>query len=266
LNTSLTVLKPTRDAQSCVSTKILQIVEKSTSMHTKKNKMIVVQCWDDAPTNDRQLTEIFRKYSAKATFNLNPAKYTAKSRPMGWRHKDTEVCLLGWDDMKEVYADFTIANHTFDHAWLDQISPEQVYQEIFEGRERLRQFFQQPIAGFVYPFGMYPPEAIKVITEIGHVYGRTTGKGKYGRSADSEKFTWPIANPAVFHPTCHFRDEKFWELYEKSREVGVFYFWGHSYEIISKEMWQQFESVIARISADESATWSEVYELFTPSC
>lgn len=32
----------------------------------------VVQCWDDGVYTDLRLTELLRKYNAKATFNLNP--------------------------------------------------------------------------------------------------------------------------------------------------------------------------------------------------
>ena len=34
--------------------------------------MKVVQCWDDGVINDVRLTNLLRKYGAKATFNLNP--------------------------------------------------------------------------------------------------------------------------------------------------------------------------------------------------
>ena len=33
--------------------------------------MKVIQCWDDAVSTDIKLTDILRKYNAKATFNLN---------------------------------------------------------------------------------------------------------------------------------------------------------------------------------------------------
>ena len=32
----------------------------------------VAMCWDDGPATDIRLAEIFRKYEAKATFNLCP--------------------------------------------------------------------------------------------------------------------------------------------------------------------------------------------------
>jgi hypothetical protein len=42
----------------------------------------VAQCWDDGVLNDLKLTELLRKYNAKATFNLNPAlhRYSERGR------------------------------------------------------------------------------------------------------------------------------------------------------------------------------------------
>ena len=37
--------------------------------------MKVVQCWDDGVVNDVRLTNLLRKYNAKATFNLNPGNH-----------------------------------------------------------------------------------------------------------------------------------------------------------------------------------------------
>ena len=42
---------------------------------------------------------------------------------------------------------------------------------------------------------------------------------------------------------------------------GVFYFWGHSYEIVTEADWQAFEQNIARLSA-QSATWVNLPDLF----
>jgi len=43
--------------------------------------MTVVQCWDDGVTTDVRLTDIFRQYGAKATFNLNAGLYEKERKP-----------------------------------------------------------------------------------------------------------------------------------------------------------------------------------------
>ena len=45
----------------------------------------VAQCWDDGVATDIRLTEIFRKYNAKATFNLCPGLMPDdKTAAAGW--------------------------------------------------------------------------------------------------------------------------------------------------------------------------------------
>jgi hypothetical protein len=66
----------------------------------------------------------------------------------------------------------------------------------------------------------------------------------------------------TFQPTCHFLASDFWERYEASRQYGVFYFWGHSYEMIHDGMWAAFADVIRGISADPWSCWGDVCDLF----
>ena len=46
----------------------------------------VAMCWDDGPATDIRLAEIFRKYEAKATFNLCPQ----------WIKDGPTTVLPGW--------------------------------------------------------------------------------------------------------------------------------------------------------------------------
>ena len=215
--------------------------------------MKVVQCWDDGVTPDVRLTGILRQHKAKATFNLNAGLHQPQRRP-GWLFKGTQVSRLGWDEMREVYAGFTIANHSLTHPHLEQMPVEAARRDIVEGRERLQQFFGQPVRGFAYPFGSYNEAVMGVLQEAGHVYARTV---------KNVERPFPPENPMAFHACCHFLAPDFWERYEKARPGGVFYFWGHSYEIINETMWQLFDARVERISADPDARWADVVDLFT---
>lgn len=214
--------------------------------------MTVVQCWDDGVTADARLAEIFRRHGARATFNLNAGLHETK-RSAGWMFRGTEVRRLGWDEMREVYSGFTIANHSLTHPHLEQIPLAEARREISEGRERLRQFFGQDVSGFVYPFGSFSEAVMEAVRDAGHVYARTTGCAEQ---------PFPPEDPMAFHPCCHFLAEDFWLRYEKAKKGGVFYFWGHSYELVSESMWNEFEQTIARISSDPQAKWSDVAALF----
>jgi peptidoglycan/xylan/chitin deacetylase (PgdA/CDA1 family) len=221
-------------------------------MRMKKDVMTVVQCWDDGVTTDVRLVDILRRHHAPATFNLN-ADLHGKERAFGWFHQDTEVWRLGLDEMKTLYEGFTIANHSLTHPWLDRIDAGSARREITEGRLRLQDLFGQPVLGFAYPFGSYNGMVMDLVREAGHVYGRTT------ENADP---AFPPADPMAFHPSCHFLMPDFWTRYGKAREGGVFYFWGHSYEMVSEAMWEAFESAIRKISADPLARWGKPGDLF----
>ena len=63
-------------------------------------------------------------------------------------------------------------------------------------------------------------------------------------------------------PSCHFQAKDFYARYEKAKETGVFYFWGHTYEMMDSEgMWNQLEQKIAFISQDEDAEWADVIDI-----
>jgi peptidoglycan/xylan/chitin deacetylase (PgdA/CDA1 family) len=214
--------------------------------------MIVLQCWDDGVTADIPLVETLRRHKAKATFNLNAGLHQAESK-FSWTFKETEVWRLGWNEMTSLYEGFTIANHSLTHPHLEQIPVEEARREIVEGRERLQQFFQQPVLGFAYPFGSYNAAVQDVLREAGHVYARTT---------KNLERVFPPEEPMAFHSNCHFLAEDFWDRYEAAKQHGVFYFWGHSYEMIDDTMRQRFDDKIARISADPDSRWGELSDMF----
>lgn len=214
--------------------------------------LTVVQCWDDGVTTDVRLTEILRRHGAKATFNLNAALHESH-RKQSWIYRGTPVARLGWNELRDVYAGFTIANHSLTHPHLEQLTDEAARHEIVEGRKRLQQFFDQPVRGFVYPFGTYSGAVMDAVREAGHAYARTAGEADH---------PFPPQDAMAFHPTCHFLVPDFWARYERACAGGVFYFWGHSYEITTEAMWTAFEETIAGIAADPRARWGEVADLF----
>lgn len=221
-------------------------------MKVNNQPMVVVQCWDDGVATDVRLVDILRRHGAKATFNLNAGLHE-RHRHFGWFYEGTEVSRLGWDEMKEVYQGFTIANHSLTHPRLELMERAAAKREIEEGRDRLQQFFGQAVSGFAYPFGSYNENTMQLVSESGHIYARTTTNVRH---------PFPPENAMQFHPCCHFLEPDLWSRYEMARECGLFYFWGHSYEMINDLMWNAFEQIVRRISADPGSCWGEVADLF----
>jgi len=217
--------------------------------------MKVVQCWDDGVNDDIRLIEILRKHGAKASFNLNPASHREK-RKGGFSEKwGKSIERLARSELNSVYEGFTIANHSMSHPHPIKISVEDWRSEVVDARKILQDWFQAPIHGFVYPFGQNDQATADVVREAGHVYARTT---------QNETPCFPPSDPMRFHADCHFHSLQFWNLYAKAKEssCGVFYFWGHSYEICTEDQWQDLAAKIVRISNDFEVVWAELPELF----
>ena len=56
-------------------------------------------------------------------------------------------------------------------------------------------------------------------------------------------------------------EKKFAEIFEKAKPSGVFYFWGHSYELNDEQKWQDFEEKIKRLSNDDEVEWINVVDI-----
>jgi len=212
----------------------------------------VVQCWDDGVVDDLRLTELLRKYGAKATFNINPGLHQSE-RTKHFVHQGKDVIRLGWGEMLEAYRGFTIGNHSMSHPPLTGLSAEEAHREIADARSKLREYFGQPILGFAYPFGAWNKDVMKLLRDTGHVYARTV---------QNVETAFPPEDPMAFHPNCHFLADDFWDRLAKAKHTGVFYFWGHSYELMDETMWAEFEATIQRISEDPGCRWGELTDLF----
>ncbi len=219
--------------------------------------MTVVQCWDDGVTSDLRLIEILRQYQARATFNLNAGLH-GEQRQTIMRHRETDVVRLARGELNETYDGFAIGNHSLTHPRLDKLSPDEARRNLAEGRDRLQQLFGRPVVGLAYPFGSFNCTAMEAARETGHLYARTT------RSAEQP---FPPEDPMAFHPSCHVLAPDFGARYERARARpdGLFYFWGHAYELTTERMWADLETVIARIAADPLAQWGDLAALFEPN-
>ncbi len=214
--------------------------------------MRIVQCWDDGDVGDIRLCELLRRHGATGTFNLNAAAHQAL-RYHGWTFQGSEVWKLAWDELPRVYAGFSIANHTLTHPHPVALDDATLHREIVENRDRLEQHFAKPISGFVYPFGEYDERVKAAVRSAGHRYARTTRDGVVD----------PLGDVMEARVSRHVLAPDFWEEYERVRaRDGVFWFWGHTFELIDEERWSLIEDRVARISADPVARWCDLASIF----
>jgi peptidoglycan/xylan/chitin deacetylase (PgdA/CDA1 family) len=215
--------------------------------------MKVIQCWDDGLVSDIRLADILRRHQAKAAFCLNPGLYQ-KERSFGWVHENTEVWRLSINELHDVYDGFEICSHSMTHPYLTDLSPDKLNWEIMSSRDRLEDIFQKPVLGFCYPFNTYNESIIRAVRSAGYFWARGN---------QHQDHVYPPSDPLEFHPSCHIFNCDFWTKYDGvKKNNGVFFFWGHSYELINQSAWDYYEGTIDRISSDPEAEWSFVHDLF----
>ncbi len=225
-------------------------------------KVRVAQCWDDGVATDARLVEILRRYKAKATFNLCPGIFRpGRVRPSwqtgdmpGWSHKGFLGGRIGLDELTEVYGGFQVASHCMAHEVATAEPLEKFVRGAVDARKFLEDLFQQECRGFAWPCGAHTPEAVMALREAGFAYGRTTA---------NSATVLPCEEPLLLAPSCHFQDWRFWQIFEEAkRSGGVFYFWGHSYEMFEyAPLWARTEEKIALLSADPDVEWVDVIDL-----
>ena len=215
--------------------------------------MWVAQSWDDGVVDDVRLTNLLRKHTVPATFNLNPGLHE-RQRSYSWQYGDKEIWRLGKDELATVYAGFSVANHSLTHPSLNDLSAADLQREIAESRRLLQDLLQQSVRGFCYPFGAFNPAVKDAVRAAGHIYARTV--------LESTALL-PIADSLELCVSCRFHDPQFWQRYQQAKMTkSGFLFWGHSYELMNEAMWADLEHKIAAINADADATWTNLDDWF----
>ncbi len=222
----------------------------------------IAQCWDDGVTTDLRLTDIFRKYHAKATFNLNPGLHTdQRAVPQwtppgytGWAHKGFQPGKLALSELPDVYRGFRIASHGMKHMNAGEHPDGEFLKDAVDARKFLEDLFQCECPGYAWPCGRYTPSTVEAMLEAGFEYGRT---------CENTDCVESYSNPMILRSSCHFQDPAFYRKYAEAKaRGGIFYFWGHSYEMMDSEgMWKQLEDKIKFISDDPEAQWIDVIDI-----
>ena len=183
-------------------------------------KVKVAQCWDDGVATDIRLTEILRKYNAKATFNLCPGTiseetikpyWVSPTETEGWSHRGFRGGKVGKRDLKAVYGGFQVASHCWMHENAGSMPDADFLKAALDARNFLEDIFQQECRGFAWPCGKHTPETERLLAEAGFRYGRTVEN-----AVDVTACTNPLALPS----NCHFLDGAFWRKFLEAKKTG----------------------------------------------
>ena len=116
-------------------------------------KRCVTFSYDDGPVFDYRMTEIFDKYGAKCTYNLN-------SNRIG--RDDT----ISADFIRELSTRHEVALHGYNHPFWEKCNHDELLCDVYEDRKFLEGIIKKPIIGGAYPYGTYNSEVIKRLTHL----------------------------------------------------------------------------------------------------
>jgi peptidoglycan/xylan/chitin deacetylase (PgdA/CDA1 family) len=232
----------------------------------KPGQVLVTQSWDDVPLNDARLVPLLKKYKAKATFFIDPRNVADERQPADGKNPKAAFPTWGWFgngklsilDIKELFADstlFEVASHSMTHPPMHDMPVDLMVSELRESKRILELWFGRSVRGFAYPGGGGATDPVmKEIKAAGYVYARTVA---------NDPKVYPPQNPYQLKVSRTWNAPDFWEEFERvKKEGGVFYFWGHSYEIKEDKDWAAFEEKIARLSSDPAVHWVTNIEMF----
>lgn len=195
--------------------------------------------YDDATIHDRRLVEILNQHNLRGTFNISPGKL---------RNDD----FVRPSELPSLYKDHEIASHGYAHLHLNDLSPTDLHNELFDGRAALEDILGCPIPGFASPYGDHGPKAVAAMREIGFAYARP---------ASTSHKTYIPNDPFFWESTTHHNDNllpQIQSFLKNSVWGGALIFlniFGHSYEFARNNNWNLIEEA-ASLLGNNDALWS----------
>ena len=201
-------------------------------------RMAAVLSWDDGVQQDKRAAELIHSRGWCASFFFN------RNSPMLDRWKELED--LGME----------VGSHSWSHPFYPLQSPSRCHDESVLMRRFLESKVGHPVISFAYPFNYgaaYDSRGDYVLRaqqEAGYLSGRSTMNGPLGLDE--------LGDPLVMKTDAHFlvgrkRIEAAWKR-AAATPRGVFYIWGHTYEIVSDADWAEFDNFLQSYGRDP-ATW-----------
>lgn len=193
-------------------------------------RMAAVQSWDDGIPQDLRTAELLHRHGWRGTFFLN------RNSPMVGQWE--RLAALGME----------VGSHSWSHPFYPLQSPQRCHDESVLMRSFLESVTGHPVISFAYPFNYgaaYDKDGDYVLRaqrDAGYLSSRTTIPGAFSMDDGGNRQVLPSG--------VHFRvgakriDEE-WRRAAASQR-GVFYLWGHSYEMASDADWKDFEAMLER--------------------
>jgi len=223
--------------------------------------------YDDGCRADIKLSQIFKKYDLKGTFNLN-SEFLGRSET-DWH--------LTREEIKEhiINNGHEIAVHGAKHRANGNLRPIDGIQDVLNCRLGLEKDFDTIVRGMAYPDSgirhfhnaTTMSDIENYLKELDIVYARTLGEINDTFNLPDDWYQWmPTAHhdsPEVFELIDKFINIKLDDSYIAIRIPKLFYLWGHTYEFEQNNNWEKMEEICKKLSDKDDiwyATNIEIYE------
>lgn len=213
------------------------------NLHTSINK-IVTFSFDDGVKQDKKLIDIFDKYGAKCTFNINSGLFSTVFNVTNKDQKIIDCPRFDESEILNVYRNHEIGGHGLNHLSLTSISKSLAEYEIVEDKNKLEKLINNNVSIFAYPYGDYNDSVVDLLKKVGYKAARTV----------NSTYDFSISdNPFVLNPTCHYNDPRLMEMALKftlkdNESISIFYIWGHSYELDQYDNYDIIEKLLMYLS------------------
>lgn len=200
--------------------------------------------YDDGVTQDIRFVELMNKYGLKGTFNLN---YGLMENGFQWTHKNGMIVKrLTLQQAVELYGDHEIASHSYTHPFMDNMSEDEIMDEMMKDKMKLEELFGREVLGFAVPFDYYSDLIADCARRCGFEYSRD-GNETYSYIPPKKYYYW---SAGTYHVMPGFKG--FVEgFFETDEEMALCQIVGHTYDLDVMDMWDYLESVIKRVAESD---------------
>ncbi len=209
------------------------------------NEKAITFSYDDGVLQDLRLVELLNKYGIKATFNIN-SELLGTERVLTIAGKPIQHNKISRADVVPLYAGHEVAVHTLTHPHLTDLSENEIIRQVERDRENLSSLVGYEVVGMAYPGGGFQNS-----DRVENVIRRYTGV-RYARTISLGYSFAPQENIFRYKPTAFHKDfdvnYKLADEFFNMEGGGLFYIWGHSYELDVEDSWGEFEKFLAYIA------------------
>jgi peptidoglycan/xylan/chitin deacetylase (PgdA/CDA1 family) len=203
-------------------------------------KIAVLTSWDDGKPEDLRCAEILSRLGYHPSFFLNH-----DSPAMGFLPKLEALNV-------------EIGSHCYHHPFLYAQPPQRCLDECSEMRRVLEKELGHPVISFAYPNGYFPARdfqgdyILRAVQAAGYWSSRTTATK--AETVDTIGDLCSMKTDGFFGNAKDL--ERQWQT-TRNTEGGIFYFWGHSWQIgKTEEQWQKFEQFAAQFAHQPDAWYA----------